>query len=118
RLPGYANLHLHLDRPVKIGAARLIPQLDVFNVFNNNIVQAVRVTENAANANQVHAITAPRVLRFGLKASWWATRWRSVRAVTVAVGCDRRLGTAAAAPVRGALCTAERCWRCRPADLL
>ena len=53
-----------------IGATRVIPQLDVFNVFNDNTIQAVRVTQNAANANQIQAITAPRVLRFGLKVSW------------------------------------------------
>jgi hypothetical protein len=44
--------------------------LDIFNAFNNNTVQAVRVTQNAANANQIQAITAPRVLRFGLRVSW------------------------------------------------
>ena len=70
RLPNYANLDFHVDRPVTIGAAHAVPQLDIFNVFNNNIIQAVRVTENAANANQIQAITAPRVLRFGLKLTW------------------------------------------------
>jgi hypothetical protein len=69
-LSTYANLDFHVDRPVTIGAARVIPQMDVFNVFNNSIIQAVRVTQNAANANQIQAITAPRVLRFGLKVSW------------------------------------------------
>jgi hypothetical protein len=39
-------------------------------VTNNNVIQAVRVTQNASNANQIQAITAPRVLRFGIKLNW------------------------------------------------
>ena len=70
RLPNYANLDFHVDRPVKLGQARFTPQLDIFNLMNNNTIQAVRVTENATNANQIQAITAPRVLRFGVKVSW------------------------------------------------
>ena len=70
RLPNYQNLDFHLDRPVKFGSTRLVPQFDIFNVFNNNIIQAVRVTQNASNANQIQAITAPRVMRFGVRVSW------------------------------------------------
>ena len=44
--------------------------MDVFNLMNNNIIQGVRSTQNASNANQVQAITAPRVLRFGLRFNW------------------------------------------------
>lgn len=70
RLPNYANLDFHIDRPLKFGQARFTPQLDIFNLMNNNTIQAVRVTENATNANQIQAITAPRVLRFGVKVAW------------------------------------------------
>jgi hypothetical protein len=42
----------------------------VFNVGNNNVIQAVRVTQNASNANQIQAITAPRVVRFGIRFTW------------------------------------------------
>ncbi len=70
RLPNYYNLDFHIDRPIHVGTATFTPQLDVFNLGNNNIIQAVRVTENAANANQIQAITAPRVARFGLRVSW------------------------------------------------
>jgi Carboxypeptidase regulatory-like domain len=70
RLPNYYNVDFHVDRPVRIGSARFTPQLDIFNVMNNNTIQAVRVTQNASNANQIQAITAPRVARFGIKVSW------------------------------------------------
>ena len=70
RLPNYANVDLHLDRPIKVGTMRFVPSMDVFNLMNNNIIQGVRSTQNASNANQVQAITAPRVLRFGLRFNW------------------------------------------------
>jgi hypothetical protein len=70
RLPNYANLDFHVDRPLKLGSVRVLPAIDIFNVFNNNIIQGVRTTQNAANANQIQAITAPRVARVGLKVTW------------------------------------------------
>ena len=41
-----------------------------FNVTNNDTVQAMRGTQNAANANNIQAIVAPRVLRFGIRFNW------------------------------------------------
>jgi hypothetical protein len=70
RLPTYQNMDFHVDRPLKFAGVKFVPQLDVFNVFNNNIIQAVRTTQNAANANQIQAITAPRVARFGVRVTW------------------------------------------------
>ena len=70
RLPNYANVDVHVDRPLRFGSAKVLPTLDVFNLTNNNVIQAVRVTQNASNANQIQAITAPRVLRFGIKLVW------------------------------------------------
>jgi hypothetical protein len=70
RLPNYSNLDLHLDRPIRIGTVKFLPTLDIFNLANNNVIQAVRVTQNASNANQIQAITAPRVLRFGIRLNW------------------------------------------------
>jgi hypothetical protein len=49
---------------------RFVPSLDVFNVSNSNTVQAIRGTQNAANANQIQAIVAPRVIRFGVRVNW------------------------------------------------
>jgi hypothetical protein len=49
---------------------RFIPSLDVFNVANSSTIQAIRGTQNAANANQIQAIVAPRVVRFGVRLTW------------------------------------------------
>jgi hypothetical protein len=70
RLPNYQNLDMHVDRPVRIGAIRFVPSVDVFNVFNGNTVQALQRLQNAATANQISAIVAPRVVRVGLKVNW------------------------------------------------
>jgi hypothetical protein len=42
----------------------------VFNVTNSNTIQAIRGSQNAANANQIQAILAPRVIRFGIRVNW------------------------------------------------
>src|SRR5205823_4201690 len=70
RLPNYQNLDFHLDRRFKFGTASILPSLDVFNVTNGNTIQAIRGTQNASNANQIQAILAPRVLRFGIRVNW------------------------------------------------
>ena len=70
RLPNYQNLDFHVERPVHVQRARFVPSLDVFNVGNSNTIQAIRSRQNASNANQIQAILAPRVFRFGIKFSW------------------------------------------------
>jgi hypothetical protein len=70
RLPNYQNLDFHVERPIRVGAVRFVPNLDVFNVFNMNTIQAIRGTQNATNANQIQAILAPRVARFGVRVTW------------------------------------------------
>jgi hypothetical protein len=70
RLPNYQNLDFHVERPVRVQTLRFVPSLDIFNVANSNIIQAIRSRENAANANQIQAIVAPRVIRFGIKFNW------------------------------------------------
>ena len=70
RLPNYQNVDFHVERPVHVGVARFVPSLDVFNVGNYNTIQAIRSRQNAANANQIQAILAPRVVRFGIKFNW------------------------------------------------
>jgi hypothetical protein len=42
----------------------------VFNVTNNNTIQALRGNQNATNANFIQAIVAPRVIRFGIRVNW------------------------------------------------
>jgi hypothetical protein len=70
RLPDYQNLDFHVERPVALAGVRFTPSLDVFNVANGDTVQAIRGTQNAANANQIQAIVAPRVVRFGVRVNW------------------------------------------------
>jgi hypothetical protein len=70
RLPNFQNLDFHVERPVKLGMVRLIPAIDVFNISNNNTIQAIRGTQNASNANNIQATTAPRVMRAGLRVTW------------------------------------------------
>ena len=70
RLPTYQNLDLHLERPISFGAAHFVPSIDFFNTTNNDTVQALRGNQNATNANNIQAIVAPRVIRFGIHVNW------------------------------------------------
>ena len=70
RLPTFQNLDFHVERPVHLGTAHFIPSIDIFNLTNNNTVQAIRGTQNASNANNIQATVAPRVLRFGIRVNW------------------------------------------------
>lgn len=70
RLPNFQNLDFHVERPIRLGLTRWVPQLDVFNVFNSNTIQAQRGTQNSSNANNIQAIVAPRVVRFGARPTW------------------------------------------------
>ena len=70
RLPNFQNVDFHIERPVSFRTLRLVPSMDVFNVANANTMQAIRGTQNAGNANQIQAIVAPRVIRFGIRVNW------------------------------------------------
>jgi hypothetical protein len=70
RLPTYQNLDFHVERPIKVGTVRFVPSIDAFNVFNSNTEQAIRGAQNSSNANFIQAVTAPRVLRFGIRVNW------------------------------------------------
>ena len=58
-LPGGPGVH-------RRGGAKLLPSFDMFNMFNANTVMGQRANQNAANANQVFGILAPRIARVGL----------------------------------------------------
>jgi Carboxypeptidase regulatory-like domain/TonB-dependent Receptor Plug Domain len=70
RLPNFQNVDFHVERAVSFRTLRVVPSMDVFNVANANTMQAIRGTQNAANANQIQAIVAPRVIRFGIRLNW------------------------------------------------
>jgi len=70
RLPTFQNLDFHVERPISFGAGHFVPSIDIFNLTNNDTIQAVRGNQNATNANQIQAIVAPRIIRFGLRVNW------------------------------------------------
>ena len=70
RLPNFHNLDFHVERAVKVRQLNFVPSLDVFNVANSATIQAIRSRQNASNANQIQAIVAPRVIRFGVRMNW------------------------------------------------
>ena len=70
RLPNFQNLDFHVDRAVKLGTVRLVPSMDIFNVFNSGTEQAIRGAQNSSNANYIQALVAPRVARLGVKLTW------------------------------------------------
>jgi hypothetical protein len=70
RLPTFQNLDFHVERPIRVQTVTLVPSLDIFNVSNGSTIQAIRSRQNASNANQIQAIVAPRVLRFGIRVNW------------------------------------------------
>ncbi|MDQ3069195.1 MAG: TonB-dependent receptor [Acidobacteriota bacterium] len=81
RLDNVFVLDLKVDRAFQMGRLRLIPSVDVFNVTNSNLTQSqrrvqftynhgTRVGTNPANANNISSIIAPRVIRFGVRATW------------------------------------------------
>ena len=49
---------------------KLVPSLDIFNMMNGSTTLSVRGRQNAANANTVSSLLAPRVLRFGVRVNW------------------------------------------------
>jgi len=71
RLDTFHNLDLRVDRTFAIkGNARITASADVFNVFNSDTIQSQRRTQNAANANRISSLVAPRVIRFGARLMW------------------------------------------------
>jgi hypothetical protein len=70
RLPNFQNVDFHVERPISFGVLRFVPSVDVFNLANANTVQALRGTQTASNANNIQAIVAPRVIRFGIRMNW------------------------------------------------
>ncbi|HXW08927.1 MAG TPA: TonB-dependent receptor [Vicinamibacterales bacterium] len=70
RHPNFSILDLRIDKAFTFGTARLVPSMDVFNVFNSNTVLARRRLQGANNANFISGIVAPRVIRFGVRINW------------------------------------------------
>ena len=70
RLPSFQTFDLRVDRAFKFGRFSVIPSMDIFNVMNAGTVLAQRTTQNASNANNISGVVAPRIIRFGVRATW------------------------------------------------
>jgi hypothetical protein len=70
RLPTFQNVDFHVERPIKMMNSHIVPSIDIFNLGNFNTIQAMQRQQNAANANQISSVVAPRVIRFGVRVNW------------------------------------------------
>jgi hypothetical protein len=59
-------MDFRLDRAFRVARLNLLPSFDMFNLFNANTVMGQRANQNAANANNVFGILAPRIARVGM----------------------------------------------------
>jgi Carboxypeptidase regulatory-like domain len=70
RLPAVQSLDVGATIPVRVAGVRLTASVDVFNLMNANTVLRRQRIQNSATANQATLILAPRLVRFGVKATW------------------------------------------------
>lgn len=71
RLPRFQTLDFRIDKPFTFyGRLKVIAGIDVFNVANGNTTLSMRGRQTATTANTISQLTAPRVVRFGLRATW------------------------------------------------
>lgn len=71
RLDTFNNVDFRADKTVTISGNRKITlSADVFNVMNADTIQSRRRNQNAANANLISSLVAPRVIRFGARLAW------------------------------------------------
>jgi hypothetical protein len=64
------NLDLRLARNTKIGKVTLTPSVELFNVFNNDVVLGVLRQATSANFRRVDDVVSPRILRIGARVSF------------------------------------------------
>lgn len=81
RLENTFILDFRVDRAFNFGRMRFVPSIDIFNATNANTEQSRRrimgsynhasgVLTLPSNANNISSIIAPRVIRFGVRATW------------------------------------------------
>jgi len=71
RLPNFQTVDLRVDKPFTLyRTMKIVASMDVFNLLNGNTELSIRGRQNATNANQISSILAPRVIRFGFRATW------------------------------------------------
>jgi hypothetical protein len=71
RLPNFQNVDLRIDKPFTFfNRVKAMISMDVFNVTNGNTTLSMRGRQNAGNANAISSLLAPRVIRFGVRATF------------------------------------------------
>jgi hypothetical protein len=70
RYETFRQVDVRLDKTFKLGKTKLVASLDGFNILNENVVLERIDRQNAANANFVEEILAPRIFRLGLRYSF------------------------------------------------
>ena len=71
RLPTFQTLDFRVDKSFTLWSrVKIVPAMDIFNLFNGNTSLSIRGTQNASNANTISSILAPRVIRFGARVTF------------------------------------------------
>ena len=71
RLPTFQTLDLRIDKSFTLWSrVKIVPAMDIFNLFNGSTELSIRGTQNASNANTISSILAPRVIRFGARVTF------------------------------------------------
>jgi len=71
RLPRFQTVDFRVDKVFSIaGRVRITASMDIFNLLNGNTTLSMRGTQNASNANTISSLLAPRVIRFGFRATF------------------------------------------------
>lgn len=71
RLPTFQTVDFRVDKPFTLyGKVKVVASVDIFNLLNGSTTLSMRGTQNAANANTISSLLAPRVFRFGARVTW------------------------------------------------
>jgi hypothetical protein len=70
RYPTLTNLDLRLARNTKVGKITITPSIELFNVFNNDVILGVFRQATSANFRRADDIVSPRIVRVGARVSF------------------------------------------------
>ncbi len=71
RLPTFKTVDFRVDKVFTfINRVQVTASMDVFNLLNGNTALSIRGRQNASNANTISSLLAPRVIRFGFRATF------------------------------------------------
>jgi hypothetical protein len=70
RYPAVGRLDWRIDRAFTAGRVKIVPVLDVSNVFNSSAVLARNRVQNTSSANDVTEVLAPRLVHVGARVTF------------------------------------------------